>query len=105
MHRTVVVGLDKSYLRKLRIVMDPNIRKNKKRIEANIRKDITAELEIHKLETELCSRTARISPMDAFIMRKRIRALNGMLNGAAVMDAISSNNEALVIGGAHKQFN
>ena len=105
MNNTMVVGLDKSYLRKLRIVMDPNIRKSKKRIEANIRKDMSAEIERHKLETELCSKTVRISPSDAFIMRKRIRELNGALNDAVVRDAILSNNEAIVIGGAHNQFN
>jgi hypothetical protein len=97
MHNTMAVGLDKAYLRKLRIVMDPNIKKNKKRLRTNIRKGMTAMIEVAKLETELSSIAGRISPNDRFIMKKRIAQI--MEEQKSAETVIPDMCETLTIGG------
>jgi hypothetical protein len=74
MHNSQFVGLDKPYMRKLRIAMNPNLdRKKRENAAANIRRGIAPMLEVAKLETEVSSICAgKISPNDRFIMKKRI---------------------------------
>jgi hypothetical protein len=74
MHKSIIVGLDKPYIRKLRVAMDPhNSKKVRERAKESIRRGIAPMLEVAKLETETSSICARkISPNDMFIMKKRI---------------------------------
>lgn len=103
---TLTLFVTKQYMGQLRAATDPSRKQSlRKNAEARLGKLYDSPMvELCKLENEI-ARNARLSPIERFMIGKRMRALNGMKNEAVIGDAMASCNEALAIGGAHKQFN
>ncbi len=100
MYKSMIVALDKPYMRKLRIAMDRhNSKKMRERAAANIRRGIAPMLEVAKLQTEIFSSAGRISPTDRFYMKKRIAQI--MEEKREAENPVPDMCEGAVIGGIY----
>jgi hypothetical protein len=103
MHKSIIVGLDKPYMRKLRIAMNPKFDREKRaRAAAGIRRGIAPMLEVAKLETEVSSICAgKISPTDRFYMKKRIAQIVKQETAVKAGNSVPDMCEGATIGGIY----
>ena len=96
------MALNEEYMKNLRVAMrQTSSNKARRKAAKNIRRSMKAEIELKKLETELCSR-ASIDPTDGFMMKKRIAQI--MREERKEMDAVGTGMdmcEGATIGGTY----